>query len=366
MDRRPVAVDLFAGAGGLSLGLRQAGFRVAAAVEVSPEVCKTYAANHPDVTLLTRDARRVTGRDLLAAARAEHVDLVAGCPPCQGFTSLTHKYRGGDPRNTLLLEMARLIGELRPKAVLLENVAGLADRGNHLFDAFIARLVGYGYLTTHAVLQLADFGIPQMRRRLVLTAGRGFRIPLPTPTHSRTGTTGSSGRHWRSVRETIVGMPRPVTLGETRRGGGPEEFGWHVVRDLQPATKKRLLAVRAGQNRMALPDALRPNCHKGKEQGFTNVYGRMTWEAPSPTITGGCTSFCKGRFGHPEEPRTISVREAALLQGFPADYRFLTPYMDIVCDMVGNALPPRFAAWLGSACLEAMRAASRRSGQEGQ
>jgi len=351
MNRRPVAIDIFSGAGGLSLGLQEAGFRVAAAVEISPNICKTYAANHPGVALITEDARRVTGKMLLEAAGVKHIDLVAGCPPCQGFTSLTHKYRGGDPRNTLLLEMARIVGELRPTAVLMENVSGLADRGKHLLDAFTARLVGYGYSPNCAVLQLADYCIPQTRRRLVLTAGKGFTIPLPMPSHSRTGATDPPTERWLTVRDAIARMTRPVTLREAMKDGGPEAFGWHVVRDLQPATRDRLLAVRPGQSRTALPDDLRPECHRGRSLGFTNVYGRMSWDSPAPAITGGCTSFCKGRFGHPTENRTISVREAALIQGFPNSYRLVTPHMDRACDMVGNALPPPFAKSLGMAAL---------------
>jgi len=360
MNRRPVAIDLFSGAGGLSLGLQEAGFRVAAAVEISPDICKTYAANHPNVALITGDARRVTGKMLLEAAGVKHIDLVAGCPPCQGFTSLTHKYRGGDARNTLLLEMARIVGELRPKAVLMENVAGLAGRGKHLLDAFIARLEGYGYQTTVALLQLANYGVAQMRRRLVLTAGRGFAIPLPAPTHSRSAAADANTEPWRTVRDAIAGLVSPVTLGQAKSTGGPQVFGWHVVRDIRPPTMARLRASKAGQSRTALSEELRPDCHKGRAAGFTNVYGRMTWDKPSPAITGGCTSFCKGRFGHPDEPRTISVREAALIQGFPNSYELVTPFMDRACDMVGNALPPPFAERLAKAAFVAL---TERGGQ---
>jgi DNA (cytosine-5)-methyltransferase 1 len=347
MARQPTAIDLFSGAGGLTLGLKQAGYRVVAAVEVSPVIVETYRVNHPDVPMLVRDVRGVTGRDLLRAARVQKVDLLAGCPPCQGFTSLTSKYRGGDARNTLLLEMARLVGELRPRAVLMENVAGLADRGSHLLRAFVERLAGFGYLTNYSVLQLADFGIPQRRRRLVLTAGHGFVIPLPTPTHACRAIPGTGLKQWRTVRDTIASMSEPVTLRQAMTSGGPQRYRWHVVRDVQPATAARLRAVRAGQSRTILPDELRPACHRGRRAGFTNVYGRMSWDRPSPAITGGCTTFCKGRFGHPSLARTISVREAALLQGFPRNYKFSTTRMDLVCDMIGNAFPPPFAGQLG-------------------
>ena len=139
-------------------------------------------------------------------------------------------------------------------------------------------------------------------------------------------------------------MPRPVTLSRASKDGGPRQHNWHVVRDLQPQTKRRLQAATPGRTWLDIDESVRPECHRDGYTGFTNVYGRMAWEQTPVTMTGGCTTPCKGRFGHPDKRRTtISVREAALIQTFPADYRFETDFMDAVCDMIGNAVPPRFA-----------------------
>lgn len=336
------AIDLFAGGGGLTAGLRRAGFHVAAAVEKHPHACSTYRANHRNVAMLESDVCDVSDIDIAGKIGAGRVDLLAGCPPCQGFTSLTAKYRRTDPRNRLLLEMARLAEELRPRAVMVENVPGLATKGRDLYDQFRLQLRNLGYVVSEDVLQAADFGVPQRRKRLVLLAGLQKEIPLPTPTHSEHGEGGL--KRWRTVRDAIGRMPEPVTLAQARSRGPVEKSDWHVVRSLSAQSKARIAVVKSGASRVDIPEDMRPACHRNGYKGFTNVYGRMEWDAPAPTVTGGCTTFSKGRFGHPDDDRTISVREAALLQTFPRDYVFDTPYIGHVCDIIGNALPCEFAA----------------------
>ena len=351
-DLRPTAIDLFSGAGGLSLGLKRAGFRVVAAVEISEEVAATYKKNHPEVKVLTKSVTDVTAKALLRAAGVEHVDLVAGCPPCQGFSKLTDKYTRKDPRNQLVGVMARLAVALKPKVVMMENVPGLAIRGKRLLNDFLVTLEDAGYLMDWQVLQLADYGVPQSRRRLVAMGGLDFTVPMPQPTHSRQGDDGRPP--WRTLREALGQTGRPVSFTRARREGGPQAFEWHVVGDLKPISKDRLRALKAGNNRVGLPRELRPRCHRKKDEGFTNVYGRMSWNRTPPTITGGCTTPCKGRFGHPTQLRTISVREAALIQTFPRRYRFVTDKMMLVCEMVGNALPPKFAKVAARQCMVAL------------
>lgn len=352
----PVVVDLFAGSGGLTLGLKWAGFRVGAAVEIDEASARTYRANHPSTRVLVRDIRAVTGPQLLRAARAERVDLLVGCAPCQGFCSLTRKNRKRDPRNGLLLEMGRLVRSLRPKAVLMENVPGLADVGRSVFERFLRVLRSSGYEYHWRVVQMADYGVPQSRRRLVLLAGRGGALPFPAATHGRDPAPGSDILPWVDLRRAIGGRRAPVRLSDARRQGGPRRFNWHVVRDLQPQTKARLRAALPGASRTELEDELLPECHREGYAGFTNVYGRMAWQSPAPTITGGCTTPAKGRFGHPDRRRTtISVREAALLQTFPASYVFRLEEIDAVCEMIGNAVPPRFAQVVGAELLQALK-----------
>lgn len=346
------AIDVFAGGGGLTVGLKRAGFDVVAAIENEQHAYATYKVNHPEVHALKQDVTTVSGKDLLKLVGEQigeqKIEMMAGCPPCQGFTSLTAKYRREDHRNALVLEMARLAEEIRPTAIMMENVPRLAIKGKALYSELCRRLEGLGYTLTEDVLEVADYGVPQLRRRLVLLCGLGFDIELPQPTHARNGENGLA--RWKSVRNAIGHMKEPVTLTDAKEKGKVERTDWHVVRTLSPANVKRIRAAKAGRTWTGIPEALRPDCHQNGYEGFTNVYGRMEWDRPSPTITGGCTTFSKGRFGHPERDRTISVREAALLQTFPADYLFDVPYMEYVCNVVGNALPCDFAEAMSRRC----------------
>ena len=349
----PVAVDLFAGGGGLTLGIKRAGFSLLAAVEIEKHAFATFTANHPEVKAYKQDIRSINGDDLKVLAPNGVISLLAGCPPCQGFTSLTSKYKRADSRNKLVREMARLVEETQPQAVMMENVPGLAGRGRPLLDEFLKRIGRLGYESTVKVLQVADYGVPQNRRRLVVLAGHGFQIPIPKPTHSKDGS--DELIPWRTVRDTIYGLPEPITLAEAKEHATVEHSNWHLIRSISQANKLRLRHAQAGEPWSQIPENLRPECHRGTYFGFGNVYGRMAWNEVAPTITAGCTTLSKGRFGHPEMHRTISVREAALLQTLPLDYKIDTPYMDYACSIVGNALPCDFAEVLAKECYHAVR-----------
>jgi DNA (cytosine-5)-methyltransferase 1 len=332
-------VDLFAGMGGLSAGLRDAGLRALAAVEVDPDAQETYQANHPGVPVFG-DIRGVTAELLLAEADVNAVDVVVGCPPCQGFTRLTEGRERDDPRNVLVLEFLRLVKELRPTICMMENVPGLITRGQWLFERLVGGLKRAGYVVTYDVLELANYGVPQLRKRLVLMAGLGHPIALPRPTHH-------GPKQWRTVRDAIGRLPRAPSRSEVLAGAKPA-VPWHISRDSSMVVQQRLAhALKHGGSRRTLPSALRLGCHERYVGGFNDVYGVLDWDAPSRTITSGCTNASKGRFGHPSEPRPLTPREAAMLQTLGRKYKLKGVGFESISQQIGNALPRRFAKVAG-------------------
>jgi DNA (cytosine-5)-methyltransferase 1 len=223
---------------------------------------------------------------------------------------------------------------------MLENVPGLRTRGKHLFDELVSGLERAGYAISHDVLELADYGVPQFRKRLVLLAGQGAKIEIPKPTHQN----GSKTRPWRTVRDAIGSLPTPPKRSEVLARKRKPKNKWHVARDIAPIVRRRLAhALKKGANRTALPPSLRLDCHERRPDGYYDVYGVMNWDSPSPTITSGCTNASKGRFGHPSAPRPVTAWEAARLQTFPSNFKFEGSGVESVALQIGNALPRRFA-----------------------
>jgi DNA (cytosine-5)-methyltransferase 1 len=321
------AIDLFSGCGGLTQGLKDAEFSVLAAVEIAPIPAETYKANHPEVKLFRSDIRTLTIDTLFEALVLSpgELDLLAGCPPCQGFSRIRNNNRSDrmdDPRNRLIDEVLRLISGLLPKVVMLENVPDLARYTRYLkFKRALRRL---GYVISEAVLDVANFGVPQRRKRLVFLASRLGSILHPMPTDLRT-----------TVRDAIGNLP-PTHLSNDPLHNYAETRT-ERIRTLISAIPKD------GGSRNSLSPRFTLRCHN-KSDGFRDVYGRMRWDDVAPTITGGCVNPSKGRFLHPAEDRAITLREAALLQSFPSTYIFsLSRGKYVAAEMVGNALPPAFS-----------------------
>jgi len=322
---KPLAIDLFSGCGGLTLGLKQAGFRVVGAVEVDPLAVETYKANHKRIVIWPRDIRAVPAAQVRRRLklRRGQLDLLAGCPPCQGFstmTTLNGRSVEADLRNDLVFEFVRFVRVLRPKALMIENVPGLAK--DKRIRQVIAQLEAIGYRCTRDVLDAADYGVPQRRKRFILLAGRGLDIPFGRP-----------ARRNRSVREALSRLGKRAKRDPLHNL--PERHNDEVMNKIR-------LVPKDGGSRMDLNPGKQLECHR-KCDGFKDVYGRMAWDAVAPTITGGCFNPSKGRFLHPVRHRTISLREAALLQTFPPSYFFsLRRGKSHAAQMIGNALPPEF------------------------
>jgi DNA (cytosine-5)-methyltransferase 1 len=331
------AIDLFSGCGGLTAGLKKAGFEVVTAVEKEKLTAKTYAVNHDEVKLFTKDIRKIVSADFLPPNQ-KTVDLVAGCPPCQGFSRVRRRNRSRarpDKRNGLLREFQRVVEDLRPTCVFMENVPGIEL--DFRFKAFVVKLEKLGYQVTMEIVNLADYGVPQRRTRVVLLAGKGFGIALPRPS-----------RKSRTVREAIKSLERPSESKNPLH---------KLITTHTAEVMERIRAVpKNGGSRSSWPEDLRLECHNACN-GFKDVYGRMAWDEPAPTITGGCTNASKGRFLHPRQNRVITLFEAAILQTFPRRFHFdLSRGRGAVAEMIGNALPPLFAARVGAAIVKALDA----------
>jgi len=339
------AIDLFCGAGGLTNGLRRAGWDVVAGIDVDEAAGATYRRNNPAAWFVRADLREVADDDVRALARGipSRELLLAGCAPCQPFSKQRGR-RGIRERSdaTLLKEFARLVVALRPRAVLMENVPGIASvPGFSSFRRFVGTLRDRGYDCDHRVLNARDFGVPQHRRRRVLLAVRDGSARLPEPSVPE------AGARRVTVRSAIARFPA-IDAGETH----PDVANHHAAA-LSPLNLERIKAtpVDGGSRRDWKPELVL-DCHRPEGAGFSDVYGRMWWDRVAPTLTSRCNSFSNGRFGHPEQNRAISLREAAALQTFPDDYEF-SGAKNAIARWIGNAVPVAFAETLGAAAMKA-------------
>ena len=339
------AVDLFCGVGGLTRGLEQSGIDVRLGIDLDPACRHAFEANNGAV-FVEADIANLRSDDLASALRTDGIRLLAGCAPCQPFSTYSRsakrandgsrRGRGRADDWILVRKFGQLVREVGPDLVTMENVPPLRDQD--VFREFLAMLDDYH--VHHAVIDGRTVGLPQSRRRLVLIASRLGPITLP-----------ETAIPARTVRQTI-GDLRPLEAG----GADPDD-PLHAASRLSDENLRRIRASKPGGSWRDWPSELRSACH-GKETGATypSVYGRMEWDAPSPTITTQCFGYGNGRFGHPEQDRAISLREAAMLQGFSQDYSFLSPgarpSFAVLGRLIGNAVPVPLGEYIGRTLVE--------------
>lgn len=342
MKRKLKIIDLFSGSGGSALGFSEAGYEIKVAVDIDKKASESFKLNFPKATVFNKDVTSISSDALMKAAEAENGDevVIIACPPCQGFSTARRKSEGfNDNRNTLIYQFVRILEEIRPFAFVMENVPGLANGiGKPMFLDILQKIKDLGYQTVHGVVDTADYGVPQRRKRLVLlgTNDHKIRLTFPIQTNQNPDLPGRYLAPWITVREAISDLP-PINAGE-RLDSDP----MHVSSNLADINMQRMKNTpHDGGDRLSWPEELVLECHKNV-RGYKDVYGRMKWESPSPTITGGCAMISKGRFGHPEQDRAISLREAARLQTFPDSFIFAGNVGEIA-EQLGNAVPPLLA-----------------------
>lgn len=320
------AIDLFSGCGGLSEGMVQAGFTTKAAIELDKYAVLAYRMNHPKTKVIENDIRKVSSDDIIAVLNGEPLHLLAGCPPCQGFSSvrrLNRRQNVRDDRNALIVEYLRFVKELKPLTIMMENVPGLINY--YLFKDVVKELDGLGYCPKVKIVNVKDYGVPQNRKRLIMVGSLLGEMDIAEGTKRKVAVKQAIGK-LESIKTTKDPIHK-ITAKHT-----PEVM------------EKIRLTPKDGGSRKDLPAKYILKCHKKKKVGFNDIYGRLRWNDYSATITGGCLNPSKGRFLHPEEDRVITAREAALLQSFPRRYKFPVNIPKASLSLlIGNALPPKFS-----------------------
>jgi DNA (cytosine-5)-methyltransferase 1 len=326
-------IDLFCGIGGLSQGFVLEKFPVIAGYDNMPSCKYAYETNN-HAEFICKDITTLAGKELNEKFGDAKLKILVGCAPCQPFSSYSFRVKNKDEKKVnLLYSFAKLIKETNPDIVSMENVPQLVDfKANTIFDDFKTSLEKLGYHIHYEVVFCPQYGIPQHRKRLVLLASKLGKISLIPPICNE--------QDYPTVRDAIGDLPK-IAAGET-----DENDALHRARRLSEKNLERIQHSAMGKTWREWPQELLPECYKrdsGKTYG--SVYGRMSWDEPSPTMTTHCTGFGNGRFGHPEQDRAITLREAALLQSFPKKYQFFDSQAGynsvMLCKQIGNAVPPK-------------------------
>ncbi len=327
--------DFFSGCGGTSLGFKKFGFDIIGGLDFDKDSALTFCKNFPDAFFIEKDIRNVQPNDLSnIIQKYRKVPLLfCGCAPCQPFTKQRRYIGEDDTRKTLLSEFQRFVEYWKPEFIFLENVPGLQniDKSDDVFRNFINLLSTLGYSFDTSIINALDIGVPQMRKRFVLVAAcENYNIkPIAEVLNKY-----KCDSH-PTVKSFIKDLPK-ISAGEKH-----PNIPNHEAAQLSRQNLVRIKNTPEGGDRRDWPEELKAGCHVNYK-GHTDVYGRMKWAAPASTLTTRCISYSNGRFGHPEQDRALSVREAARLQTFPDDFIFLGS-MSSCARQVGNAVPPLMA-----------------------
>lgn len=328
MKRKIACVDLFCGAGGLTHGFILEGLTVVAGIDLDPACRFPYERNNDKARFLERNISMVTADEIDRLFGDADVTVLAGCAPCQPFSTYAQRYEsdGENGRWGLLYHFARLVKGVRPDVITMENVP--AVKRHKVFHDFKDSLKKLDYEVWADVVDSSHYGVPQTRCRMVLLASRHGKIEIVEPTHEKP----------RTVKQAI-GRLRPLRAGES----APRDK-LHVASTLSETNLKRIRASKPGGTWRDWPKNLVAECHRvDSGRTYSGVYGRMEWDKPAPTMTTQCYGFGNGRFGHPDQDRAISLREAAILQGFPRDYAFIPKGGEVsfkaLGRLIGNAVP---------------------------
>lgn len=330
-------IDLFCGIGGLTRGLMDSGFNVIAGFDIDPTCQYTYEHNN-NVPYHMQNIREIHAADLNELYTEDAIRILVGCAPCQPFSQMRFKLGEAnehDEKYNLLLEYGRLIEELHPTIISMENVPQI--KKTEIYMQFIQMLQDNGYYFSEKVVYCPDYGIPQSRRRFVLIGSLLGPIELIAPTHHREDV---------SVRNFIDHLPH------IEAGGVDPNDALHRSASLSEINLRRIRASHPGGTWRDWPEELRCPCHrKSSGKTYSSVYGRMSWDRIGPTITTQFYSFGTGRYGHPEQDQALSLREGAMLQTFPQDYDFIDPNREFVfrdiARHIGNAVPVRLGEVIG-------------------
>ena len=335
-NNRGEVVDLFCGIGALSHGLMLSGFNIIAGYDIDAR-CKYAFEKNNKADFFTRDVAKLTAEEIQSHYTGAGPSVLAGCAPCQPFSTYKRRY-GEDPKWNLVTKFAELAVAVRPDFVTMENVPALLKyKDGGVFEEFCDQLESAGYSLKWSVAKCEEFGIPQKRRRLVVVAAKSVIIEPLKPTHTKAP----------SVREAIG------ALREIEAGQADTLDPLHASQSLTEINLRRIRASKPGGTWRDWPEDLRADCHRRPSgKTYSGVYARMTWDNPSPTMTTQCCGYGNGRFGHPEQDRAISLREAAIFQSFPCDYVFLPaeekPSFSEVGRWIGNAVPVKLAEEIGN------------------